>query len=101
MPKTFLPLVVILALAGSVLTGQAAKTNPRALKLALDSTAGIEAANGKLDVVNYRGRRALRSDHRGAPARPESRAQATAQALATIMMTLLVLIAGRVEKPEY
>ena len=59
MPKTFLPLVVILALAGSVVSGQAAKTNPRALKLALDSTSGIEAANGKLDVVNYRGRRAL------------------------------------------
>jgi hypothetical protein len=57
--KTLLPLVVILALAASVISGQSTKTNPQSLKLALDSTAGIEPANGQLKVVDYRGRRAL------------------------------------------
>ena len=57
--KPFLPLVVALALAASVVSVEAAKTNSHALKLALDSTAGIEAANGELKVVSYRGRRAL------------------------------------------
>lgn len=59
MSKAILHLVVIFALAASIVSGQANKTNTQALKLALDSTSGIQADNGQLKVVNYRGRRAL------------------------------------------
>ena len=59
MSKALLHLVVILALAGLVVSGQSAKTASHAIKLALDSTSGIEPENGQLKVVNYRGRHAL------------------------------------------
>lgn len=59
MSKALLHLVVIFSLAAPVVSGQSTKTNTQALKLALDSTSGIEAENGQLKVVTYRGRRAL------------------------------------------
>lgn len=62
MTKTFVHVALALALAAAILAGQDAKPSaPRSsgLKLALDSAAGIEGANGQVKVVSYRGRQAV------------------------------------------
>jgi hypothetical protein len=61
MKNTFLNTVLVFALIVPLLSGQNTKPGAQgsSLKLALDSAAGIEGANGQVKVVSYRGRRAV------------------------------------------
>src|ERR1700704_3416479 len=62
MIKNLIHTALAFTLAASILLGQDAKPiapQSSSLKLALDSATGIEAVNGQVKAVDYRGRRAV------------------------------------------